>query len=100
MAAITPLTSSIGSLAQVAAKKLEEPTAADGFSDIISRTLENVSAAEATADKIAVGIASGESENIQDLLIATSKATLGVQILTEVRNRAVEAYQEIMRMQV
>ncbi len=100
MAAITPLTSGIGSLAQVAAKKAAEPTAADGFSDIISKTLADVSAAEATADKIAVGIASGESENIQDLLIATSKATLGVQILTEVRNRAVEAYQEIMRMQV
>ena len=50
--------------------------------------------------KIAVGIATGESENIQDLLIASSKATLGVQLLTEVRNRAIESYQEIMRMQV
>lgn len=98
--AISPITSGLGSLSQLTAKKAAEPTAADGFSNIISRTMADVSTAEATADKIAVGIASGQDENIQDLLIATSKATLGVQLLTQVRNRAVEAYQEIMRMQV
>jgi flagellar hook-basal body complex protein FliE len=100
MAAISPITSGLSSLSQMAARKAAEPSAADGFSDIISRTMAEVSAAEATADQIAVGIATGQDQNIQDLLIATSKATLGVQLLTQVRNRAVEAYQEIMRMQV
>lgn len=100
MAAISPITSGLSTLSQLAGKKAAEPTAADGFSNIISKTMADVSAAEATADKIAIGIASGQDENIQDLLIATSKATLGVQLLSQVRNRAVEAYQEIMRMQV
>jgi flagellar hook-basal body complex protein FliE len=33
-------------------------------------------------------------------MIATTKATLSVDMLVQMRNRAVEAYQEVMRMQV
>ncbi len=99
--AISPINSGLNALSALTQKTAAaEPTADDGFGDMITRTIQEVSAAEATADRIAVGIAAGEDENVHELLIASSKATLGVELLTQVRNRAVEAYQEIMRMQV
>ena len=98
---VSPINSGLNALSSLASRTtVDEPTASDGFGDMISRTISEVSAAEATADRIAVGVAAGQDENIHELLIASSKATLGVQLLTQVRNRAVEAYQEIMRMQV
>ena len=98
---ISPISSGLNALSSLTATRTAgEPSTSDGFGDMITRTISEVSAAEATADRIAVGIATGQDENIQDLLIASSKATLGIQLLTQVRNRAVEAYQEIMRMQV
>ena len=99
--AISPVSSGLNALSAISARTTApEPTKSDGFGEMITRTIEEVSAAEATADRIAMGVASGQDENIHELLIASSKATLGVQLLTQVRNRAVEAYQEIMRMQV
>ena len=97
----SPISSGLNALSSLTtATTAPGPTDGDGFGGLISRTMAEVSSAEATVDRIAMGIAAGQDENIQELLIASSKATLGVQLLTQVRNRAVEAYQEIMRMQV
>ena len=99
--AVSPINAGLNALSSLASRTTaNEPTTDSGFGDMIANTIAEVSAAEATADRIAVGVAAGQDENIHELLIASSKATLGVQLLTQVRNRAVEAYQEIMRMQV
>jgi flagellar hook-basal body complex protein FliE len=49
---------------------------------------------------MAQDIARGGETSIEELMVATTKATLTTEMLVQVRNRAVEAYQEIMRMQV
>jgi len=72
----------------------------EGFADSVRKALESVSAAERQADAIAVDIASGGNSGVHELMVATAKASLGVDLLVQVRNRAVEAYQEIMRMQI
>ena len=70
------------------------------FSSTVRDALEAVSDAEHQADAIAVDIASGGNSGVHDLMIATAKASLSVDLLVQTRNRALEAYQEIMRMQV
>lgn len=70
------------------------------FGETLKRGIEAVSDAEHAADEVAQNIASGGPAEIHDLMVATSKASLSVDLLVQVRNRAVEAYQEIMRMQV
>ncbi len=88
-------------IAPVAAPVSAAPTtAAPGFSDAVGGALEAVSKAEAEADFIAQDIAAGGESGVNDLMVAMTKASLSVELLSQVRNRAVEAYQEIMRMQV
>lgn len=74
--------------------------AAPGFGDALQRGLSEVSSLEASADKVTQSMATGGGAQIHDLMAATTKASLGVDLLVQVRNRAVEAYQEIMRLQV
>lgn len=70
------------------------------FAEKIGSALQSVSDGERTADVMAQDVAAGGDTPVHELMIATTKATLGVQTLVQVRNRAVEAYQEVMRMQV
>lgn len=76
------------------------PAPAAGFGDALMRGLEGVSGLERQADAVTQSLATGGSAQIHDLMTATAKASLGVDLLVQVRNRAVEAYQEIMRLQV
>ena len=43
---------------------------------------------------------SGRTDNIHSVLIAAEKASISLQFIMEVRNKVIEAYQEIMRMQI
>lgn len=78
------------------------PTAAGGtdFGEAIARGVEQVSEAEKAADAAALDVASGGPTGLHDLQAASAKASLSVDLLVQTRNRAVEAYQEIMRIQV
>ncbi len=73
---------------------------ADGFGDTIANALEAVSEAEFNADALATDVALGGDTSVQELMVAMTKAQLSVDLLVQVRNKAVEAYQEIMRMQI
>jgi len=67
---------------------------------MISKAVESVSQSEQTADAIATDIATGGDSSIQELMVAMTEASLSMELLVQMRNKAVEAYQEIMRMQV
>ena len=59
-----------------------------------------LSAAQAKADDLALQAATGDLQSIQDYTIASTEAQLLTQLTVQVRNRAVEAFNDIMRMQV
>jgi flagellar hook-basal body complex protein FliE len=92
--------SSVGSISSIGATSKPEATPGAGFADKVSGALTQASDAEKSADLMAQDVAAGGDTPIQELMIASTKATLSVEMLVQVRNRAVEAYQEIMRMQV
>jgi len=97
MMAIAPIghiTSSIGAATSGA------PKAEGGFGDAIAKGIEGVSNLQKTADGALTSFASGGNVQISDVMAATSKATLGMQVMVELRNRALEAYQQIMNIQV
>ena len=70
------------------------------FGNTIADALEAVSEAEFSANALAEDVAMGGETSVQDLMVAMTKASLSVDLLVQVRNKAVEAYQEIMRMQI
>lgn len=71
----------------------------ESFASMLSRGLESVSASQSKADDLAVGVAQGTISDPAQYTMAANEATLGLQLTLAVRNKAVEAFQEIMRMQ-
>ncbi|HVV35255.1 MAG TPA: flagellar hook-basal body complex protein FliE [Acidimicrobiales bacterium] len=62
--------------------------------------LDSAQQSGVTADKLAGQVATGDLPNIQQFTSAAAKAELTVDLVVAVRNRAIDAYQEIMRMSV
>ena len=71
-------------------------TQASGFAE----SLKSVSSLTNDADSLAAGVATGNLTDVHAFTAAAAKAQIGVELTVALRNRAVEAYQEIMRMQV
>lgn len=71
----------------------------DLFSSV-SDALQTVSDAHARVDDLSVQAATGDLTAVHELTMATAEAQLLTQLTVEVRNRAVEAFNDIMRMQV
>ncbi|MGD9705405.1 MAG: flagellar hook-basal body complex protein FliE [Acidimicrobiia bacterium] len=62
--------------------------------------LDNLTAAQTKADDLALQAATGDLQALHDYTIASTEAQLLTQLTVTVRNRAVEAFNDIMRMQV
>lgn len=75
-------------------------TPAAGFGDAMARGLQQVSELEHRADAMAVDVATGGPTKVHELMVATTESALAVDMLVQVRDRALDAYQEIMRMQL
>ena len=70
-----------------------------GFAQHLGKALEGVEALQMAADRQAEALALGQG-NLHETALALEKADVGMRVMTKVRNRFVEAYQEIMRMNV
>ena len=71
-----------------------------GFAASLTKALDNLAASQATADQLALQAATGDLQAVHDYTIAATEAQLLTQLTVEVRNRAIEAFNDIMRMQV
>jgi len=70
------------------------------FADALKQSLSQVNSAQLSADHAALQVASGENKNLHSAMIKMEEADISLRLMVQVRNKAVEAYQEIMRMQV
>lgn len=70
------------------------------FAQALGNTLQNVSNLEHTVDAMVQDVAVGGETKIHDVMIATAEAALAVDLLVHVRDRALEAYHEVMRLQL
>jgi len=79
----------------------EKPTkGGDSFATLLHNYIDQVNHDEKAAGKAAVALASGDSKNTSETLLAIQKADLSFQMMMSVRNKLVDAYREISRMQV
>jgi flagellar hook-basal body complex protein FliE len=70
------------------------------FANVLQTAVENVNRLQHEAGDAARAFSVGQASSIHDTMIAMEKADISLRLLTRVRNKAVEAYQEIMRMQI
>jgi flagellar hook-basal body complex protein FliE len=69
------------------------------FASMLSKGLESVQGSQAHASDLAVQVANGTLQDPAQYTMAATEASLGLQLTMAIRNKAVEAFQEIMRMQ-
>lgn len=70
------------------------------FADTLSDAVGEVNKLQKTADKAAQDLATGRTDNVADVMIATEKADIAMRLMVQVRNKIIDAYSEIMKMQV
>ena len=82
------------------APTLETGGAQGASGSAFAHQLDAFSQLTTNADSLAGGVATGELQDVHQFTNAAAKAQLGVELTVALRNKAVEAYQDIMRMQV
>ena len=95
--AVTP---TVAPTAPSAASSAAAAKRSDIFDNAVGNALDDLNTKQLTADRMARDAATGKLQNIEEYMLASSEAQLATQLTVAVRNRAVEAFNEIMRMQV
>ncbi len=70
------------------------------FAKIMTDMVSQVTAQQQAADRAVQEVHAGGAKNLHEAMIALEEADISLRFLVQVRNKAMEAYQEIMRMQV
>ena len=70
------------------------------FGEALKESIAQVNQLQKSAETQAQELAMGKSKDVAQTLIAIEKANISFQLMMQVRNKLVEAYQEIMRMQM
>lgn len=79
-----------------AAAKAEGPS----FGAILEQSLAQVSSLQSAADQAIGRLAAGAAPSLHETMLALEQADLSFRLMMQVRNKIVEAYQEVLRMQV
>ncbi|MFZ3230888.1 MAG: flagellar hook-basal body complex protein FliE [Pseudobdellovibrio sp.] len=70
------------------------------FADTLKEAVNNVNQIHLDSDKKAQELATGKTDDIAGVMIAAEKADIALRVMVQVRNKIIDAYQEIMKMQV
>jgi len=74
--------------------------AGKGFGEAITDAVKQLNDLQHQADTAAFEVATGQSEDLHSALVTVEEASLAMELSIQVRNKLIESYQEIMRMQV
>lgn len=70
------------------------------FRDVLAEAIQRVESYRAEAHQAVQKFLSGESEELHEVALATQRAELAFELFLQVRNKLVQAYQDVMHMQV
>ena len=70
------------------------------FGEFVADALKKTNELELESERLNAALAAGRIEDISQVVVASQKAEIALQLTLQLRNRATAAYQEIMRMQV
>ena len=68
------------------------------FNDILTKSLKEVNSAQIKSINALNSLVAGKTENIHETMIQMQKASISFQMMMEVRNKLVDAYNEIIKM--
>lgn len=86
-----------------ASQRVAQPARGGAGSDFargLSKALDELDRVQTQADTMVTRLVTGQAEDIHSVILAVERANLSLQMAVQVRNKVLEAYQEIMHMQV
>jgi flagellar hook-basal body complex protein FliE len=72
----------------------------DGFASVLAATFDKLQGTQSAADALGAQAATGDLKDVHDYIIARTEASLATEMVVTFKNKAVEAFNEIMRMPV
>ncbi|MCF6185925.1 MAG: flagellar hook-basal body complex protein FliE [Desulfobulbaceae bacterium] len=81
-------------------KNAEVTKAENSFADMLTGLVGEVDNQQKAANAAVQEVHAGGAKNLHEAMIAMEQADISIRFMVQVRNKALEAYQEIMRMQV
>ncbi|MEO7652465.1 MAG: flagellar hook-basal body complex protein FliE [Bryobacteraceae bacterium] len=82
------------------AAKLSPAKPVDAFASVLQDAMHKVNEFQQNAGQSVESFLSGETTDLHQTIMAGQKAELAFELFSQVRNKVVQAYQEVMRMQV
>ena len=92
--------SALGGVGSSTAAQPAGSTSGADFASVLSRSIDSLQAAQSKADNLATQAATGDLQDVHDYMIASNEASLATEMVVAIKNQAVSAFNEIMRMQV
>ncbi len=71
-----------------------------GFADMLQNSINEINSLQQQSAELKNALVTGEINELHQMMIAAEKSSLAFQFTLQIRNKVIEAYQEIMRMQV
>lgn len=100
MSDISVINGSMNTLSEISREPRTEDTGKESFGDYLKNMIAEVNTQQSEADRSITNVELGNTSSIHDAMVALEKANISFRTMLQVRNKVVEAYQEIMRMQV
>jgi len=95
-----PISSIAATVASPVAPIDPNQKAGSGFGSVLQDAIHKVGEFNQTASKSVENFLSGEGDDLHKTIMQTQRADLAMELFLQVRNKVVQAYQEVMRMQV
>ena len=98
--AITSRVAGIASQLERGQAELPDKASGASFKDVLAKVVSDVDGLQKQAEGSVQDFAAGKVENVHEVMIAMEKAELSFKFMMEARNKLVDAYRDVMRMQV
>lgn len=76
------------------------PAGTASFADVLRAAVREVDSLQRKSDEMKQSLAVNPNANLQEVMIATEEARLAFEFTMQVRNKVVQAYEELMRLQI
>lgn len=80
--------------------KTNETGESKSFADTLKEAVGTVNTLQKQSDAKMQELATGKTSNIPEVMMAAEKADIALRMMVQVRNKIIDAYQEVMKMQV
>src|SRR5438132_13865758 len=93
-------TDEIKQLGNISAAQPQAVQGGRAFSDFLGEMVHDVNAKQAAANHAVEGVLSGQNVPLHQAMLSVEEASVSFQLMVEVRNKLLDSYQELMRMQI